>query len=125
MAVFAGILIAIFDADLTRLIQLYLVGVFVSFTLSQSGMVVHWLRLREPGWRTRMYINGFGAAITGIVFCVVVTTKFAHGAYIVVIATPLLILLMRSINRHYTDVLTSLRTPNADRSIGAPGISHS
>jgi len=76
LAILASILIVVFDADLNSLIQLYLVGVFISFTLSQSGMVVHWRRTRGPGWRRRLYINGFGASVTGLVFLVVVTTKF-------------------------------------------------
>lgn len=104
LSTFAIALIIIFDANLTRLIQLYLVGVFMSFTLSQSGMVVHWRRLKDSGWRRRVWINGFGATVTGTVFCVVVFTKFTHGAWIPVTATPLLIFMMRSINKHYQDV---------------------
>lgn len=108
LAVLGSILIVIFDANLNRLIQLYLVGVFISFTLSQAGMVVHWKRDPENGSRTRILINGFGATITGIVFFVVVSTKFLSGAWIVVAAIPLLILLMRSINKHYADVSRQL-----------------
>jgi amino acid transporter len=112
LAVLASALIVIFDANLNSLIQLYLVGVFVSFTLSQSGMVVHWRRVKGPKWKHRAAINGFGAAITGIVFLVVVTTKFLGGAWIVVAATPLLILLMRSIAAHYTSVGRELAHPD-------------
>src|SRR5680860_893451 len=111
LAFLASLLIVIFDANLNSLIQLYLVGVFISFTLSQAGMVVHWKRVSEPGSRNRMLINGFGAAITGIVFFVVVTTKFLSGAWIVVSAIPLLILLMRSIHHHYADVARQLAHP--------------
>lgn len=111
LAVLASLLIVIFDANLNRLIQLYLVGVFISFTLSQAGMVVHWKRLSEPGSGNRMLINGFGATITGVVFAVVVTTKFVSGAWIVVSMIPLLILLMRSIHRHYAGVAEQLAHP--------------
>jgi amino acid transporter len=112
LAVLASVLIVIFDAHLNSLIQLYLVGVFISFTLSQAGMVVHWRRVGGPKWKHRAAINGFGAAITGIVFLVVVTTKFLGGAWIVVAAIPLLILLMRSIAVHYTSLSEELAHPD-------------
>ena len=112
LALLASSLVVLFDADLNSLIQLYLVGVFVSFTLSQAGMVVHWRKLQEPGWKHRALINGFGTAITGIVFLVVVTTKFLGGAWIVVASTPLIVLLMRSIRHHYDDVQRQLEHPD-------------
>lgn len=112
LAALASILIVIFDANLTQLIQLYLVGVFISFTLSQAGMVVHWRKTREPNWRRRVLINGYGATFTAITFFVVSTTKFVHGAWIVLTAIPLLILLMRAINRHYTSVAEELEHPD-------------
>jgi amino acid transporter len=101
LAVLAALLVAAFDGNLNRLIQLYLVGVFISFTLSQAGMVRYWKRNKGPRWRQRVFINGFGAAMTGVVFCVVVTTKFLGGAWMVVAAIPVLILAMRGVNRHY------------------------
>jgi amino acid transporter len=112
LSVLASILIVIFDANLTQLIQLYLVGVFISFTLSQAGMVVHWRRTREPNWHRRVLINGYGATFTAITFLVVSTTKFVHGAWIVLTAIPLLILLMRAIDRHYTAVAEQLAHPD-------------
>jgi amino acid transporter len=121
LAIVATLLVIVFDASLNSLIQLYLVGVFISFTLSQSGMVVHWKRSGEAGSKHRILINGFGAAVTGIVFFVVVTTKFLGGAWIVVAAIPLLILLMRSIYAHYTDVAQQLAHPDRrplDRRVG-------
>jgi amino acid transporter len=124
LSVLAGLLIVIFDADLTKLIQLYLVGVFISFTLSQAGMVVHWRRTREPGWKHRMLINGFGAVVTGLVFFVVVTTKFGGGAWIVVASTPVLIFGMRSIHRHYTDVADQLAHPDRRPVERRPGNQH-
>jgi len=112
LAAVAGVLIAAFDADVTRLIQLYIIGVFVSFTLSQAGMVRHWSgELRTAaGGRTRramhrsQAINLTGAAATSVVLVLVLVTKFMHGAWIVVIAMPLLYLLMQRIHRHYETV---------------------
>ncbi|MGW3010671.1 APC family permease [Streptomyces sp. NPDC001219] len=103
-------LIVLFDAELTRLIQLYIIGVFVSFTLSQTGMVRHWRTvLAEPGLPSRerarhrrsQTINAVGAVLTGVVLVIVLITKFLHGAWIVVIAMPLLFLGMRAIHQHY------------------------
>jgi amino acid transporter len=120
LAVLAALLIVIFDAHLNSLIQLYLVGVFISFTLSQAGMVVHWRRTRERNWHHRMLINGFGATITGIVFFVVVSTKFLGspesgplrpGAWIVVVSIPILIFMMNSIKSHYSTVAQQLAHP--------------
>ena len=112
LALVACLLIVVFDADVTKLIQLYIIGVFVSFTLSQAGMVRHWSRelraVREPASRRAMRrsqgINLLGAAATSVVLVLVLVTKFVHGAYIVVIAMPVLYVLMVRIHRHYTDV---------------------
>lgn len=115
LAFFAALLIVIFDADLNRLIQLYVVGVFTSFTLSQSGMVRHWRKekARGPdaakGWRASMVINMIGATATGVVLVVVTATKFLHGAWIVIVAMPFIVLLFRSIHRHYESVSQQLR----------------
>jgi len=109
LSILAGLLVWIFDADLTRLIQLYLVGVFVAFTLSQAGMVRRWLRLRERGWRRSALINGVGATATGVVLVIITGTKFTHGAWIVVLAIPLIVLLLLSIHRHYERVRAELR----------------
>lgn len=108
LALLAATLVIVFDADLNKLIQLYLVGVFISFTLSQTGMVLRWRRLRTPGWRRSAAINAFGALVTGIVLCVVVATKFLHGAWIILAAIPLVIALMRSVHAHYTAVAHQL-----------------
>ncbi len=101
LSFFAGLLIVVFDADLNRLIQLYLVGVFMSFTLSQAGMVVHWRRTKERGWRRSLGINAFGACLTGTVLVVVIATKFTGGAWIVIAATPVLMFMMHSVHKHY------------------------
>ena len=112
LAVVAGLLIVLFDAEVTRLIQLYVVGVFTSFTLSQAGMVVRWRRLREPGWRRLVALNGIGAVTTGVVLAVVAATKFTKGAWIVVVAAPLIILMFKAIHRHYESVGRQLRLPS-------------
>jgi amino acid transporter len=99
-AVAAG-LIALFGGATTLLIPLYSVGVFVCFSLSQTGMVRHWLRVRGPGWRGRLAINGFGAVVTTLVLGIVVYEKFLGGAYLVVILIPILVAMMLFINRQY------------------------
>jgi amino acid transporter len=111
LAASAGLLIWGFDASTSRLIQLYIIGVFVSFTLSQAGMVRHWttlLRETTPEAQSRLHrarlINAGGAVLTALVLVVVLITKFTHGAYLVVIAMPVLFLLMKAIERHYRHV---------------------
>jgi amino acid transporter len=117
LAVFAGLLIAAFDASVTRLIQLYVIGVFTSFTLGQAGMVRHWNRelargaftaeRRSAVLRSRA-INAVGAGLTGVVLLVVTVTKFTQGAYLVLIAMPVLYAIMRSISNHYERVAEEL-----------------
>jgi amino acid transporter len=109
LSVLAGLLIWAFDANLTKLIQLYLVGVFTAFTLSQTGMVRRWLRLREEGWRRSAIINGIGATATGVVLVIITVTKFSEGAWIVISAQPFLILAMVAVERHYASVDQKLR----------------
>jgi amino acid transporter len=115
LALLSSLLIVIFDAHLTSLIQLYLVGVFISFTLSQFGMVVHWRKTPEPGWRRRLAVNAIGGTVTGIVFFVVVSTKFgrppAPGAWIIVGAIPILMYAMYSVHRHYAELNRQLEHP--------------
>ncbi|HTI63777.1 MAG TPA: APC family permease [Gemmatimonadaceae bacterium] len=101
LALFAMLLIWLFHGDTSALIPLYAIGVFVCFTLSQAGMVVHWIRSREPGWRWRAALNGLGAVATALVSIVQVATKFTHGAWIVVLIIPVIILMLRRIHRHY------------------------
>ncbi len=114
----AGVLIVAFDAQVTRLIQLYIIGVFLSFTLSQLGMVRHWQKVRRDarsgetaavsGVRGRQFVNALGAGATAVVLVLVLATKFVHGAWIVVVAMPLLFLLMKAISRHYSAVRAEL-----------------
>ena len=116
LATFATVLIIAFKAQPTHLIQLYIVGVFVSFTLSQTGMLRHWNRLlrieRDPQKRRRMYrsriINGIGLVMTGFVLVLVVATKFAAGAWISIVAMVVIYMVMIAIRRHYDHVATEL-----------------
>ena len=102
-------LVVVFDAELTRLIQLYVVGVFTAFTLSQAGMVRHAARLRERNWRRAATVNGIGAATTGVVLVTVTITKFSHGAWIVIVAMPVIVAFFLAVHRHYTRVERQLR----------------
>jgi amino acid transporter len=102
------LLIVAFDASVTRLVQLYILGVFLSFTISQAGMVRHWgraLRHADHGARGSIVrsriLNGVGAAVTALVLVIVVLTKFSHGAWLVMIAVPFFVLVMLAIHRHY------------------------
>ena len=104
----AAILLVIFGGETHALIPLYAVGVFISFTLSQSGMVRHWMRDRQPGWRHRAIINGTGAVATGVVTVVIGATKFTHGAWIVVLVIPTLVATFMAMRRHYDDVAEQL-----------------
>jgi amino acid transporter len=111
LAAVAALLIVAFDADVTRLIHLYILGVFLSFTLSQAGMVRHWARAvadaqggERRAIRRRQAVNALGATATGAVFVIVLVTKFAGGAWIVVLTAPLLFLAMKGVARHYTRV---------------------
>jgi amino acid transporter len=108
LTVLAVLLLVVFQGDTHALIPLYAVGVFISFTLSQSGMVVHWLRRRERGWRWRVWVNGVGALVTGIVMLTIAVTKFAHGAWIIVLVIPALLLGFLVVNRHYRHVAEEL-----------------
>jgi amino acid transporter len=111
LTLMASLLILIYRADVNKLIQLYVLGVFTSFTLSQTGMVRRWRKLKPPGWKRNAILNGVGAVATFIVLIVVAITKFRHGAYIVIIAVPLIVLMFKSINRHYVSVAGQLRMP--------------
>jgi len=103
LATMSVILIALFGGSVTALIPLYTVGVFIAFTLSQTGMVRHWYKLRasDRGWRRRAMINGLGAITTGIVAVEVAAVKFALGAWIVLLLMPILIAMMLFIRRQY------------------------
>ena len=103
--------LAMFGGQTEKLIPLYAVGVFTSFTISQLGMVVRWNRLHEPGWQHGRLLNGLGASATGVVALVVAITKFTHGAWIVLLIIPLLVLLFQGIHRHYHEANLRPATP--------------
>lgn len=109
LAVVAGILILIFQGNTHHLIPLYSVGVFVSFTLSQFGMFKRWLKTKEKGYQYKCLINGLGALVTALTVVIVAVTKFAHGAWVVVIIIPLFVMVMLKIKAHYVSVANQLR----------------
>ena len=122
LALLAILLIIIYQADVTGLIQLYIVGVFIAFSLSQLGMVKHWnraLRTATGNDRATMIrsraINSFGLVLTSSVLVIVLVAKFTRGAWIVVVAIPLIFLVMRGINRHYAKVARELSTTALDK----------
>jgi amino acid transporter len=106
-------LLIVFQGDTHALLPLYAIGVFLSFTLSQSGMVRRWLRLREPGWRWRMCVNGVGAVVTAVVLVTLAVTKFREGAWIVILLVPVLVAVFAVIHRHYVDVAGQLSLDSA------------
>jgi amino acid transporter len=104
LAGLAGLLLWLYRANVNSLIHLYVIGVFTAFTLSQAGMVRYWKRVRGPRWRYRALVNGVGATATGVVAAVVIVTKFAAGAWIVMVAIPMLVLISYGIRRHYRGI---------------------
>jgi amino acid transporter len=125
LSIIASLLIIIFQASVTRLIPLYAIGVFLSFTLSQTGMARRWWKIGhlkegqeivEPGsvlrytegWRFKMFVNGFGALCTGIVMVVFAATKFREGAWVVLLLTPILVTIFFTIHHHYKDLASHL-----------------
>jgi hypothetical protein len=109
----AGLLVIAYRAEYTRIINMYVVGVFTAFTLSQAGMVQRWRERRgsESRWRRYALINGFGAASTLVVLGIVIQSKFLAGAWIVMVAIPLLVLWFDTVNRHYRRFGVTLRDP--------------
>jgi hypothetical protein len=108
LAIFSSLLIWRFGGSVTQLIALYALGVFLSFTLSQGGMVLHWFRLKSPHWQLAATINAIGAICTFIVMCIILVTKFLGGAWMVVVAIPIIVLILRNINAHYRSVSRQL-----------------
>lgn len=104
LGVFSCLLIVLFNGDTHALIPLYAVGVFLSFTISQAGMVKRWLIKKGPHWEKKLLVNGIGAVTTAIATLIIASTKFAHGAWIVIVLIPLLITFFRAIRSHYKAV---------------------
>jgi len=120
LAALSGVLLVLYAADTNRLIPLYAVGVFISFTLSQSGMVVHWWKLREAGWRRSIVINATGAVATGVVAMIIAGTKFTHGAWISLLSVAVLMYLFIAIRRHYKRVDKQLEVRAKGKAPAAP-----
>jgi hypothetical protein len=118
LALAATLLLIAVDAQTSRLIPLFTIGVFIGFTISQLGLVRHWRGLRPPRWRLRAAVNGTGAAMTAVAVLVFLSTKFLAGAWVVTIAIPLLMVLFWQTERYYADVAVDLqlgRTPAPPR----------
>ncbi len=115
LGVLAGFLLVIFGGITTRLIPLYAVGVFTSFTLAQSSMVIRWLAHKTGPWRTKLAINGIGAVTTAAVTIVIAITKFVHGAWVILILTPFMVYVFRTIYKHYVTVKKQLDFDNYQR----------
>ena len=109
LTVLAGALLVAVDGNTNALIPLFAIGVFIGFTLSQAGLVVHWWRERPPHWRRRASINGFGACVTAIATVVFLISKFTEGAWVVVIAIPAFIVLFLRIHAYYERAAKDLR----------------
>ena len=108
LSVFAAVLLVAFGGDTHALIPLYMIGVFVSFTLSQAGMVVHWKRSNQRRWKTSAAINGFGAVVTGVVLVIVAFTKVFEGAWIVLLLIPAVIVVFKTTRTHYDHVAAQI-----------------
>jgi len=108
LSAFAAVLIVAFRGDTQSLLPLYMIGVFLSFTLSQAGMVIHWRTASEPGWKSSALVNGFGALVTGVVLIIVAVTKTFEGAWIVILLIPVIVMVFKATRRHYEHVASEL-----------------
>jgi hypothetical protein len=105
----SALVVVAFQASVTRLIPLYAIGVFMSFTFSQTGMAKHHMRLKERGWKTGFAINGVGGIVSAVMTVIIALTKFKDGAYLILIAMPVILFFLFTINRHYRAVARALR----------------
>ena len=112
LAFLAGLLLIQFRGVTDRLIPLFAVGAFLAFTLSQFGMVSHWMRVKGPGALQSMLINGLGALATAVTVVVVLTAKFAQGAWVTIMLIPAMVVLMLAVKRHYNRVATATASPS-------------
>ncbi len=120
LSVLSLVLLTIFQGSVDKLLPLYAIGVFTAFTLSQSGMVVHWLRGKEPSRRQKALINGVGAVATAVVTLVIGITKFGEGAWIVVVVVPVLVLGLLVVNQHYRSAAMQVNANEVAKPRGAP-----
>jgi amino acid transporter len=114
LALASGALLVAFDANVTSLVPLFAVGLFLSFTLSQAGMVVHHRRLREPRWRFGLAVNALGAAATAVVLVVILASKFTEGAWVPTVVIPAITLVFMAIRRHYDEVAEQIQLRPGD-----------
>ncbi len=125
LAALTAVMIVVFGGDSHALIPLFAVGVFLAFTLSQAGMVVHWYKARGAGWRIKSLVNGLGATVTAATFLIVAYSKFREGAWIVLILIPGMALVFRTVHRHYREVgreLTMRGLPPSLRALPSPRV---
>ncbi len=120
LGLLSGLLLVALSSSVDRLLPLYAIGVFITFTLSQAGMVVHWLRIKGKGWRLSSVINGTGAASTAIVTLIITYTKFPEGAWMVIVFVPVMVAVFLLINRHYRSVATQLGSKITIKRKGTP-----
>jgi amino acid transporter len=116
----AAVLVVLTGAEVTRLIPLYAIGVFTGFTLSQSGMTRHHLRKREAGWKKSIVVNGFGAFLSAVVALIIAVTKFADGAWVILIVLPALVVLFLRVHRQYEGERRLLESPDLPAAAKAP-----
>ncbi len=109
LAILSGALLIAVNGNTNTMIPLFAIGVFIGFTLAQSGLVIHWRRTRPPGWRSRAAVNGLGAVVTGAATVIFLISKFTQGAWVVVVAIPSFILLFTRIRAYYRRVAGALR----------------
>lgn len=114
LTIAAAILIIVFQGETGHLISLYAIGVFISFTIAQSSMVIHWFREKSAGWQGRALLNGIGATVTGLVVIIITVTKFIYGAWIILVFIPIMIFIFKSIRSHYNSVAKQLSLPLED-----------
>jgi Amino acid permease len=108
LTILAAILLVVFEGSVSNLIPLYCVGVFISFTLSQSGMVIHWYRVKGKNWMRSAVINGMGAFFTVAALIVIAATKFTQGAWFILLLVPILLYLFSRVHKHYENVAQEL-----------------
>lgn len=111
LTIAAATLIIVFNGKTDHLISLYAIGVFISFTIAQTGMIVHWRTHRGTGWVLKAFLNGLGACATGLVVLVITITKFIYGAWIVLVFVPFMIYLFKKIKAHYNAMAEQLHLP--------------
>lgn len=111
ITVAAAALIIAYGGLLDHLIALYAIGVFISFTIAQCSMVIHWKRERGSGWLVRAIVNGIGALATGLVVIIITLTKFSHGAWVVLVFIPVMVFIFKKIRSHYDDMAEQLHLP--------------